>query len=116
MTEPTGATSAESSGATASAAVGTTQRTSQPRADRTAEPRRGDQPGHPGDTHGRGAHGSNTAAWVLVAILLVGFVVWGIGMVTGPEWTLVWIGAALVPVGLLVGWGLSKAGHGAPSP
>lgn len=114
MTEPAGAPSADSSGATASTAVGTTQRTGHPREDRTAEPRHGDQPGPPGFTHGKGGHGSNPAAWVLVAILLAGFVVWAIGMVTGPEWTLVWIGAALVPVGVLVGWVLSRTGHGAP--
>lgn len=70
---------------------------------------------HPGGKHPKGQHGSNPAAWAVVAVVLAGFMVWGIGMVTGPSWTLVWIGVALVPVGLLVGTILSRLGFGATS-
>lgn len=76
--------------------------------------RRGKDPDHPGGPHRRGQHGSNLSSWSVVAIVLAGFLVWGIGMVLGPDWRLVWIGAALVPVGLIVGATLSRVGLGAP--
>jgi len=57
-------------------------------------------------------HGSSPAAWAVVAITLVGFVVGGIGMVLGPDWVLFWIGVGLIPVALVVGTVLSAAGMG----
>lgn len=93
----------------------TEQRGSSPHGAHAARHRRpGERQDHPGGPHPRGAHGSSPASWSVVAIVLAGFVVWGIGMVLGPNWTLVWIGTALVPLGLLVGAVLSKAGLGAP--
>jgi hypothetical protein len=44
--------------------------------------------------------------------MLVGFVVWAIGMVTGPNWVLVWIGVALVPISVAIGWAMGRAGLG----
>ncbi len=64
--------------------------------------RRGKDPDHPGGPHRRGQHGSNLSSWSVVVIVL------------GPDWRLVWIGAALVPVGLIVGATLSRVGLGAP--
>ncbi len=60
-------------------------------------------------------HGSSPAAWAVVVITLVGFVVGGIGMVLGPDWTVFWIGVALVPVALVVGKVLAAAGMGSDS-
>ncbi len=62
---------------------------------------------------GNASHGASPASWAAVAILLVGFAVWAIGMVIGPNWTLVWVGVALVPLGVLVGYILSRFGLGA---
>lgn len=57
-------------------------------------------------------HGNTPAAWTGVMIILVGFVVGGIGMVIG-QWTLFWVGVALVPIGGIVGKIMQKLGLGA---
>ena len=57
-------------------------------------------------------HGNTPAAWTGVMIILVGFVIGGIGMVIG-QWTLFWVGVALVPVGGIVGKIMQKMGLGA---
>ena len=57
-------------------------------------------------------HGNTPAAWTGVMIILVGFVVGGIGMVI-DQWTLFWVGVALVPAGAIVGKIMQKLGLGA---
>ena len=57
-------------------------------------------------------HGNTPAAWTGVMIILVGFVVGGIGMVI-DQWTLFWVGVALVPAGAIVGKIMQKMGLGA---
>ncbi len=57
-------------------------------------------------------HGNTPAAWTGVVIILLGFVVGGIGMVI-DTWTLFWIGVALVPLGAIVGKVMQKMGLGA---
>jgi hypothetical protein len=57
-------------------------------------------------------HGNTPAAWTGVMIILVGFVVGGIGMVI-DQWVLFWVGVALVPVGAVVGKIMQKMGLGA---
>lgn len=56
-------------------------------------------------------HGNTPAAWTAVILLLVAFVVSGIGMMM-LSWPVIWIGAAFAPVGLLAGVILSKMGYG----
>ena len=58
-------------------------------------------------------HGSTPAAWTAVVICLVGFTVGGIALVIGPNWTMFWVGIALLPLSLIVGKGMSAAGFGA---
>lgn len=58
-------------------------------------------------------HGRTPAAWTGVTIAMIGFIVGGIGMVTGPNWTLFWIGVALLAVALIVTAVLRKLGFGA---
>jgi len=60
----------------------------------------------------KAGHGNSPAAWSAVGLMLVGFVVWGIGMVTGPNWVLVWIGVAIVPISVAIGWAMGRAGLG----
>lgn len=60
-------------------------------------------------------HGNSPAAWTAVTIMLIGFVIGTIAFFMAVEW-LVWASGALVIVGLLVGWGLSKAGYGVNGP
>lgn len=60
-------------------------------------------------------HGNTPAAWTGVLVMLVGFVVGGIGLVV-DSMPVFWIGVALVPVGLIVGKVMQKMGLGAEVP
>jgi hypothetical protein len=57
-------------------------------------------------------HGNTPAAWTAVFIILVGFIVGGIGLVLG-SWPTFWVGVILAPVGLVVGKVMQKLGLGA---
>jgi hypothetical protein len=37
-------------------------------------------------------------SWILVAIMIVGFIVGGLGLVLGPNWVLFWVGVGVVIV------------------
>ena len=60
-------------------------------------------------------HGNSPGAWAMVALVLVGFVAGCIGLLA--DWMIVvWIGVALVAVGVLVGivagrGGSARSGH-----
>ena len=43
--------------------------------------------------HGR------TVSWVAATIIIIGFVIGGIGLITGPSWVLFWVGGGVVAVG-----------------
>ncbi len=57
-------------------------------------------------------HGNTPAAWTGVTIILVGFVVGGIGMVI-ESWPMFWVGIAMLPLGVIVGKVMSMMGMGA---
>lgn len=57
-------------------------------------------------------HGSTPAAWSTVGIIIAAFVVAGIGLVS-EVWWLVWVGAALMPVAVIVGVVMGSLGYGA---
>jgi hypothetical protein len=57
-------------------------------------------------------HGNTPAAWTGVTLILVGFLVGGIGLVIG-SWLVFWIGVALCPIGVIVGKIMQKMGLGA---
>ena len=57
-------------------------------------------------------HGSTPAAWTAVTIIMVAFLVGGIGVVAALPW-LFWAGVALVVVGLAVGKVMQMMGLGA---
>ena len=56
-------------------------------------------------------HGNTPAAWTGVSIVLLGFIVGGLGLVL-ENWPLFWAGVALGPVGGLVGYVMGKMGMG----
>jgi hypothetical protein len=56
-------------------------------------------------------HGNTPAAWTGVFIVLVGFVVAGLGLVF-ESWLVFWIGAAFAPLGALVGYVMGRMGLG----
>ena len=57
-------------------------------------------------------HGNTPAAWTGVFLILVGFVVAGIGLVI-DSMLVFWIGVVLAPVGVVVGKIMQKMGLGA---
>jgi hypothetical protein len=57
-------------------------------------------------------HGNTPAAWTGVTIMLLGFIVGGIGLVIGSM-AMFWVGVALQPVGLAAGKIMQVMGLGA---
>jgi uncharacterized membrane protein YphA (DoxX/SURF4 family) len=43
------------------------------------------------------------ASWVTTAVVVIGFVLGGIGLCVGQAWWLFWTGAALVVLGAIIG-------------
>ena len=66
-------------------------------------------------TNGDPGHGHSPAAWTAVVIILVGFAVGTTAFFLDIPW-LVWSSAALVVVGLIVGWAMARAGYGVNGP
>jgi len=56
-------------------------------------------------------HGNTPAAWTGVLVILVGFVVGGIGLMIG-SWPVFWVGVAIAVVGPVVGKVMQKMGLG----
>lgn len=57
-------------------------------------------------------HGSTPAAWTAVTIIMIAFVVGGIGVVIAEPW-LFWVGVAMVVAGIVVGKVMQMMGMGA---
>ena len=57
-------------------------------------------------------HGRSPAAWTGVTIAGLGFIVATVAALTGPNWTLAWIAAAMIVVSLLASGILKAAGFG----
>ncbi|MDQ0725458.1 HGxxPAAW family protein [Microbacterium sp. W4I20] len=60
-------------------------------------------------------HGHSPAAWTAVVIMLVGFTAATVAFCFEQP-LLVWITAALIPIGAIVGWVLARAGYGVKGP
>lgn len=54
-------------------------------------------------------HGNTPAAWTAVMIALAAFVVGGIGLMVGSM-AIFWIGVALGPIALIVGYVMARMG------
>jgi len=46
-----------------------------------------------------GSHVGRPSSWIAVSVMLVGFVVGGLGLVAGPSWPLFWAGVAIAAIG-----------------
>jgi hypothetical protein len=55
-------------------------------------------------------HGNTPAAWTAVTIALASFVVGGVGLMAESMVTF-WIGVALAPIAVLVGYVMSRMGY-----
>ena len=60
-------------------------------------------------------HGHSPAAWTAIVIMLVAVAI-GTFFFFLEMPALVWVSAGLLVVGLLVGWGMKKAGYGVNGP
>lgn len=43
------------------------------------------------------------SSWLAVAVIVVGFIVGGLGLILGPAWLLFWVGVGIVVVGGIYG-------------
>jgi hypothetical protein len=58
------------------------------------------------------SHGNTPAAWSAVAVALLGFVVGSVGLMLDPiNYTVFWVGVALVVVSVVVFGVLAKLGY-----
>jgi Family of unknown function (DUF6704) len=57
-------------------------------------------------------HGSTPAAWTAVIIVIVAFVVGGVGVLLAQPW-LFWVGVGLIVVGIVAGKVMQMMGMGA---
>lgn len=60
-----------------------------------------------------GKHGSTPAAWTLVVLVTLGFIVATVGLVIG-QWPVFWVGVVIVALGGIVGAIMKAAGLGKP--
>lgn len=60
-----------------------------------------------------GNHGSTPAAWTLVVLVTLGFIVSTVGIVIG-QWPAFWAGVGIVALGAIVGGVMKAAGLGKP--
>lgn len=58
-------------------------------------------------------HGRTVAAWTGSVLAMAAFVLGGIAMVLGPNWTLFWIAVAILVFALIAAKVLQVMGHGA---
>jgi hypothetical protein len=58
-------------------------------------------------------HGSTPANWTANVLIVVGFLLGTVGVVMGNR-VVLWVGVALIPIGLIVGKLLSGMGYGRP--
>jgi uncharacterized membrane protein len=45
-------------------------------------------------------------SWIAVAVIVLGFVLGGLGLVLGPTWWLFWAGLAVTLAGMVFGWAI----------
>lgn len=88
----------------------TAQRPAEDTTPRTAE-QAVEQPDDSFIHDGHIGHGSTPAAWALNITLIIGSVIGGIGFIL-ELWALAWVAAAFVPLAIVLGVLLKRAGHG----
>ena len=58
------------------------------------------------------AHGSSPAAWSAVLVCLAGITLAGVALIPTPNWTIFWIGIAVIAMSGIVGRVMAAAGLG----
>lgn len=64
------------------------------------------QPGPGQASPGHQPHHGRPASWATSAIVIAGFIIGGIALITGPTWWLFWTGTGIVVLGIIVGAGV----------
>lgn len=54
---------------------------------------------HEGEAFRTGSHAGRARSWLAVTVMLLGFVIGGVGLTLGPNWFLFWGGAAVIVLG-----------------
>jgi len=54
-------------------------------------------------THQGHTHHGRASSWIVVTIIVIGFVIGGAAMLAGPTWWLFWLGAGIVILGCIGG-------------
>ncbi|MFC4910444.1 HGxxPAAW family protein [Actinomadura gamaensis] len=49
-----------------------------------------------------GSHAGRPSSWLAVTVIFAGFAVGGVALCLGPQWVLVWVGAAIIVVGFVL--------------
>jgi hypothetical protein len=49
------------------------------------------------------AHHGRPASWAVTTIVVIGFIIGGIGLCIGPSWVLFWVGAGIVVLAGIMG-------------
>lgn len=60
------------------------------------------QVAHDRTRHAAAQHG-RASSWIVVTIIVIGFVVGGAAMLAGPTWWLFWLGTGIVVLGSIAG-------------
>ncbi|MGS2643115.1 HGxxPAAW family protein [Streptosporangium sp. LJ11] len=55
--------------------------------------------GGPAVHQGSGGHGGRASSWLAVTVILLGFTIAGVALCLGPNWPLLWMGAAVCVMG-----------------
>lgn len=64
------------------------------------------------EAHKEYHHGRTPAAWTGSILATVGFLVSTVGFLMNINWTVVWVGFALIALGTIAGGVMSKMGYG----
>lgn len=75
------------------------------------QPAPGEQPADAHIHYDHIGHGSTPAAWTLSITVIIGSVFIGVGIIL-EQMILIWIGVACLPLAVILGVGMKKAGYG----
>jgi hypothetical protein len=58
---------------------------------------------HTGQPYGHEEYHGRPVSWVVTVLVVIGFILGGIGLCIGPSWVLFWVGAGIVVLAGIMG-------------